>query len=140
MQLRRAAGDVDRVRRGLVERAKAGVDRFAAHHRVAAVGPCVHVAVAAGHVAQLAEVDLEDFEGGGRERVPIRALRERLVEVARPIMLACERARSCSSRSSASGARRDERVGRRSHPRLSACSFICIPWTSDAPPRIAQAT
>ena len=64
VELGRAAGDVDRGRRGAVERGEAQVDRLAAHHLGGAVGPGVDVAMAAGHVAQLADVDLEDLERG----------------------------------------------------------------------------
>jgi hypothetical protein len=60
----RAAGDIDRSRRGAVERGEAQVDRLAAHHLGGAVGPGVDVAMAASHVAQLADVDLENVEGG----------------------------------------------------------------------------
>ena len=70
VQLRRAAGEVDGVRAGAVERREAGVDRLAVHHLVGAVGPGVDVAVPAGHVAELAEVDLEDLERRGGAGAP----------------------------------------------------------------------
>jgi hypothetical protein len=74
MQLGRAAGDVDGMRNRLIERAQTRIDRRASHHRVGAVRPCVDVAVTASHVAELAEVDLEDLEGRGRQPRPAGAL------------------------------------------------------------------
>ena len=136
MQLRRAASDIDRVRRRLVKRAQTRIHRFARHHRVAAVGTCIDVTVAAGHVAQLAEVDLKDFEDGGSERVPAGAAK-RVLE-----RLAADHARI--ERRQLLGRIRQRRAPRRERgrhiPTFAACSFICIPCTSDAPPRIAQAT
>ena len=52
VELGRAAGDVDGVRARPVERGEAEVDRLAIHVLRQPIGPGVHVAVAAGHVAE----------------------------------------------------------------------------------------
>src|SRR4029079_4135859 len=77
---------------------------------------------AVGSGAKLAACALEDEEGLGPERRPA-VLRQRRVK------------------RGAAGQHRQLRRGIDGHiPTFSACSFICIPCTSDAPPRMAQAT
>src|SRR5690606_2469869 len=72
----RAAGEVHGVGRGVrsgenaVEGGHARLGRGAVHVLVRPVRPGVDVAVAARHVAQLADVDLEDLQRRGRERGP----------------------------------------------------------------------
>ena len=80
--------------------------------------------MAAGHVAQLAEVDLEDLEGGGSEGVPAGAA-QRFVE------RRAGRSSLASSVRQLLGRLRQRRAPRREGgrhiPTFAACSFICIP-------------
>src|ERR1051325_125443 len=106
MELGRAAGEVDDGRIRPIERAQAGLDRLVAHHRVGAVRTGVDVTMRAGHVAELADVDLEDEERVGPERGPA-GVRQRLVE------------------RGPAGQHRQLRRGIDAHiPTSSACSFL----------------
>jgi hypothetical protein len=76
IQLRRASGDVDGVRGRPIQGAQTQFNSFAVHVLGGAIGTGVDVAVPAGHVAQPADVDLEDLEWRGAELAPA-ALAER---------------------------------------------------------------
>ena len=159
VELGRAAGDVDRVGARPVERGEAEVDRLAIHVLRHAIGPGVHVAMAAGHVAEPPHVDLEDLERRGPQLGP-SARPEGRVEIAagqRERLEEPELGRGGGERSAARpeapgslGARvqgREVGLGgsgfRGCHPAIPACracSSIWTPCTRDAPPRIAEAT
>ena len=140
VQLRRTARQVDGVRARPVEGAKARLGRRPVHHLVRPVRPGVDVAVAARHVAELAEVDLEDLDRARPQGVPA-ARGERAREVS-----------AVGGRRQVDGIDRGDlllRGGQRSAPGVErqrhidaffACSSIWIPCTSDAPPRIAAVT
>ncbi len=83
VQLGRPAGDVDRVRGRAVEGREAEVDRLPIHVLRHPVGPGVDVAVAAGHVAEAAHVDLEDLERRRPEPGPAAGPERRLEVAAR---------------------------------------------------------
>jgi len=67
VQLGGAAGDVHDAGVGLAEGSEAKLDRLAAHHLGGAIRTRVDMAVLAGHVAELADVDLEDLDPGGAQ-------------------------------------------------------------------------
>ena len=67
MQLRRAAGDVERGDGTLDEHPEARVDDVR-RHRLGTVRPRVDMTVPAGLIALLADVDLEHVDPGGDER------------------------------------------------------------------------
>ena len=83
VQLGRPAGDVDRVRGRPVEGREAEVDRLPVHVLRHPIGPGVDVAVAAGHVAEAADVDLEDLERRRPEPGPAAGPERRLEVAAR---------------------------------------------------------
>jgi hypothetical protein len=58
VELRGTTGEIDGVRANSVERTEAGIDGIPAHDLAPTVGAGVNVTVSAGHVTQLAEVDL----------------------------------------------------------------------------------
>src|SRR3989449_6077673 len=68
VQLRRAARDVERGNARPLEKGETRLEDRA-WHLLDAIRPGVHVAVAAGLVASLPDVDLEDLDRGGAERV-----------------------------------------------------------------------
>src|SRR5207245_10638171 len=70
VQLRRAARDVERGNARPLEKGETRLEDRA-WHLLDAIRPGVHVAVAAGRVASLTDVDLEDLDrcGAGRVRV-----------------------------------------------------------------------
>ena len=68
VQLGRAAGDVHHRDRRALQRREAELHRLAGHH-LAPVGARVDVAMAAGLVAELADVHLEDRDLPRAERV-----------------------------------------------------------------------
>src|SRR2546428_14171513 len=67
VQLRRAARDVERGNARPLEKGETRLEDRA-WHLLDAIRPGVHVAVAAGLVASLPDVDLEDLDRGGAER------------------------------------------------------------------------
>jgi hypothetical protein len=152
MQLGRAAGDVEARRARAREQRQAALDHVA-RHDLLPVGSRVDVAVMAGLVAPLAEVDLQDVDAGRAQR-PEAAGGQRLLERARDRQLGQARALRGGG-----GQRRHPLLHRRQHARgargrrrrrrahgpahiPSRCTWlrICTPCTSDAPPRIAAAT
>ncbi len=112
----------------------------AVHHLVRPVRSGVDVTVPARHVAELAEVDLEDLDGAGAQGVTA-GRRERAREVSpvrRPGQVYRLHRGDLHRRS---GQRSAPGVERQDHiDAFFACSSIWIPWTSEAPPRIAAAT
>jgi hypothetical protein len=70
VEFRGSAGDVDGGGGGLVEEGEAGVDGGAVHVFGRAIGACIDVAMATAHVAEFADVDLEDVEAIGGEVGP----------------------------------------------------------------------
>ena len=81
VQLRRPACDVHRAGGGVVQGRQAEVDGLPVHVLRDPVRTGVDVAVPAGHVAEPAEVDLEDLQGGRLQLVPARFTQHK-VEVA----------------------------------------------------------
>ena len=73
-----------RVRLDVVDGREARVDRGPVHVLRRPVRPGVHVAMPARHVAQLADVDLEDLQRRRREALLPAARHEVAVEAARP--------------------------------------------------------
>ena len=161
MQLGRAARDVDGMRAAAPDGGDHLVDDGVRHHRVGPVRTRVHVAVAARHVAQLAEIHLEDLQARRPQPRPGVAVELDAPAVARErhrgqhLELARRRGeRRLAPGEAQRGARRRlvvlqvggdflEKYGdARVHymPSFFAPSRICMPCTSDAPPRIATAT
>ena len=85
VQLRRTTGDVDAMRLRAVQRRETGLDGLCRHHLVGAIRSRVHMTMPAGHVAQLAEVDLEDLQRHSRQALAPTAGRQVAVEVGREI-------------------------------------------------------
>ena len=154
VELRRAAGDVDR-RDGRPPQHFDALRHRLAGHDLPPVGTRVDVAVHAGLVAELADVDLQDLDAG-RTQGGQTAFVERLGEFARQ-REAAQRRQLLARRRQRKAPRRERpgsrgrrpgrrgryprRVVRRRHiPTRFAWLRICTPWTSEAPPRMADAT
>ena len=152
VQLRRAAREVHGVRLGAVERRQTGVHGVGVHLLTGPVRPRVDMAMPTGHVAELAEVHLEVLEPRRTQHIEPRRGDPRVeVEggdgqgIEHPELLGrsgqreaapCERGRALRTRVEALQVGIDE-----PHmPFLRTCSSIWVPCTSEAPPRIAQAT
>ena len=140
VQLGRPARQVDRVRARPVEGREARLRRRAVHHLVGPVGPGVDVAVPARHVAELPEVDLEDLDRARAQGVPA-GRRESAREVS-PVRGPGQVHRlHRGDLHLRDGQRRAPGVEGQDHiDAFFACSSIWIPWTSEAPPRIAAVT
>lgn len=68
MQLRCASRDVEPRDAGVLEEAETRLEHIAGHH-LDAIGPRIHVTVTAGLIAALADVDLQDLDLRGPERI-----------------------------------------------------------------------
>ena len=168
MHLRRPSGEVDGVAARPIQRVEAGVDDVPRHHGVGAIGTRIHVTVAARHVAELAEVHLEDLERV-RAKPAVTVQFQRVLEVGfRPVAVRDrnpgqgvelgvgrhegEPAGGHGLRSLRTGFGAAQLFGEGGEnvfdasgihdymPALRVCSSIWMPWTSEAPPRIAVAT
>ena len=62
VELRGSSREINRVGISAVEGGEAGVHGFPTHDLAPTVRTCIDMAVAAGHVAELAKIDLEDLD------------------------------------------------------------------------------
>lgn len=153
MQLGRAAGDIERRDRTRAEHGERRAQRRIAH-RLAALGAGIDVAVRAGLVADLADIELQDLDAAGDERlragvpdVLVEAPAERIDQrdaLQVPALLGRRGQRRAAPQQRR--LQRDHGQARRGgavgvHIPISAALLrICTPWTMEAPPRIAAAT